>query len=132
MGGTEYARAALPSKTRPGPGGQSWVLAVRRPVDEIPRAASAVGTAFLAAALVALAMTAVLIIPLSGRLVRRLRRLREAALRLAKEGPTVEVPVDAARDEIGDPTRSFSLMQSQLRPQEEARRACVATAAHAC
>ncbi|HUZ28596.1 MAG TPA: HAMP domain-containing sensor histidine kinase [Solirubrobacteraceae bacterium] len=126
IGGTEYARAALPFEN----GRQSWVLAVRRPVDEIPRAVSAVGTAFLAAALVALAMTAVLIIPLSGRLVRRLRRLRQAALRLANEGPGVEVPVDVARDEIGDLTRSFALMQSKLRLQEEARRAFVATASH--
>ena len=38
IGGTEYARAALPFKN----GGLSYVLAVRRPTDEVPRAASAV------------------------------------------------------------------------------------------
>ncbi len=126
VGGTEYARAALPfTKAH-----MTYVLAVRRPTDEIPRAASAVRTAFLAAALVALAMTAVLIIPLSGRLVRRLRRLRQAALRLAHEGPAMDVPVDQARDEVGDLTRTFALMQHQLKQQEEARRAFVATASH--
>ena len=126
IGGTEYARAALPFKN----GGLSYVLAVRRPTDEVPRAASAVRTAFLAAALVALAMTAVLVIPLSGRLVRRLRRLRQAALQLAQEGPAVDVPVDQVRDEIGDLTRTFALMQHQLQQQEDARRAFVATASH--
>jgi signal transduction histidine kinase len=51
-------------------------------------------------------------------------------VRLAHEGPTVEVPVDRARDEVGDLARSFALMQRQLRRQEEARRAFVAIASH--
>jgi len=130
IGGTEYARAALPFTAGRPPGALPYVLAVRRPVDEIPRAASAVRTAFLAAALVALAMIAVLVIPLSARLVRRLRNLRQAALRLAEEGPPVEVPVDPVRDEVGDLARTFALMQRQLNQQEEARRAFVATASH--
>jgi signal transduction histidine kinase len=126
IGGTDYARAALPFTS----GGLSWVLAVRRPVDEIPGAVHAVRTAFLTAALVALALTLIFGIPLSATLVRRLRRLRQAALRLAREGPAVEVPVDRARDEVGDLSRSFALMHRQLQHQEEARRAFVATASH--
>ena len=35
-----------------------------------------------------------------------------------------------ARDEVGDLARTFALMQQQLRRQEEARRAFVATASH--
>jgi len=70
-------------------------------------------------------------IPLSARIVHRLRVLRQAALRLAHEGPSsVEVPVDRARDEVGDLARTFALMQRQLQQQEEARRAFVATASH--
>jgi signal transduction histidine kinase len=42
----------------------------------------------------------------------------------------VEIPVDRARDEVGDLARTFALMQQQLRRQEEARRAFVATASH--
>jgi signal transduction histidine kinase len=121
--GTDYARAALP--IRPG-----YVLAIRRPIDEIPGAVHAVRTAFLTAALVALALTLIFGIPLSATLVRRLRRLRQAALQLAREGPSVDVPVDRARDEVGDLARTFALMQAQLQHQEEARRAFVATASH--
>ena len=124
--GTEYARAAIPFKQD----GLRWVLAVRKPIDTIPRAASTVRTAFLTAALVALALTLIVGIPLSARIVRRLQRLRQSALRLAQEGPAVEVPVDRARDEVGDLSRTFALMQQQLLQQEEARRAFVATASH--
>ncbi len=42
--------------------------------------------AFLLAALAGLVLTLLLAIPLSATLVRRLRRLREAALRLAADG----------------------------------------------
>ena len=62
--------------------------------------------------------------------MRRLRRLRQAALRLAQGGPLVEVPTDRARDEVGDLSRTFAIMQRRLRQQEEARRAFVATASH--
>jgi signal transduction histidine kinase len=124
--GTEYARAAIPFKAD----GLRYVLAVRKPIDTIPRAASTVRTAFLTAALVALALTLIIGIPLSARIVRRLRRLRQAALQLAQEGPAVQVPVDNSRDEVGDLSRTFARMQQQLLQQEEARRAFVATASH--
>ena len=124
--GTDYARVALPFKS----GGIDYVLAVRRPIDEIPGAVAAVRTAFIYAALAGLALTLVLAIPLTATLVRRLRRLRHAALRLAQEGPAVDVPVDRARDEVGDLARTFAVMQRRLQHQEEARRAFVATASH--
>ncbi len=126
IAGTEYARAALPFTA----GGQRWVLAVRKPLNEVSSAVAAVRTAILDAALVAAALTLLLAIPFAGTLVRRLRLLRQAALRLAQEGPTVEIPVDRARDEVGDLARTFDLMQHQLHRQEEARRAFVATASH--
>jgi len=106
------------------------VLVVRKPIDEIPAAVRAVRTAFLTAAFAGLVLTLMLGIPLAARIVRRLRRLREAALRLGHGGPAVDVPVDRARDEVGDLARTFALMQHQLLQQEEARRAFVATASH--
>ncbi len=131
--GVESVRAAIPfsvpSSTDKGVQNR-WVLAVRKPLAEVSAAVSAVRTAFLVAALVALALTLIIGIPLSARIVRRLRRLRQAALRVAREGPGVEVPIDRARDEVGDLARTFSLMQQQLLQQEEARRAFVATASH--
>ena len=93
----------------------AYVLAVRKPIDEITGAVNAVRTAFITAALAGLPLTLILGIPLSARLVRRLRRLREAALELAQEGPAVEVPVDRARDEVGDLARTLATMQQRLR-----------------
>jgi signal transduction histidine kinase len=133
IAGVEYVRAAIPftAPSNVNKGLQNrWVLAVRKPLAEVSAAVSSVRTAFIVAALVALALTLIIGIPLSARIVRRLRRLRQAALRLAQEGPAVEVPVDRARDEVGDLARTFALMQRQLLQQEEARRAFVATASH--
>ena len=124
--GTEYARVAYPFTN----GGLPYVLAIRRRIDEVPTAVHAVRNAFLTAALAGLALTLILAFPLAGRIVRRLRRLRQAALRMAQEGPHVDFEVDRARDEVGDLARTFALMQTQLQHQEEARRAFVATASH--
>jgi signal transduction histidine kinase len=131
INGGEYARAAIPFITHPaGLPPMHWVLLVRRSLVGVNSAVSTVRTAFLVAALVALALTLVLGIPLSERIVRRLRVLRHTALRLAHEGPMVDVPADNSRDEVGDLARTFALMQHQLLQQEEARRAFVATASH--
>jgi signal transduction histidine kinase len=124
--GTEYARAALRFTQH----GQPYVVAVRKRIDEIPGAVHAVRTAFLTAALAGLAATLIIAIPLAATLVRRLRRLRQAALQLAEGGPGVAVPVDRRRDEVADLARAFATMQGQLHQQEEARRAFVATASH--
>lgn len=128
--GTEFAQVAKPFQTSCPPASCTWVLAVRKRIDEVPRAVSAVRTAFLTAALAGLGLSLLLGISLSGTLVRRLRRLRQAALRLGHGGPEVELPEDRARDEVGDLGRTFATMQRQLRQQEEARRAFVATASH--
>ncbi|HEY1566659.1 MAG TPA: HAMP domain-containing sensor histidine kinase [Solirubrobacteraceae bacterium] len=125
--GQEYARAAIPFINKDH---RRYVLAVRKSIGEIPDVVGVVRRAFLDAALAGLALTLILGIPLSARLVRRLSRLREAALELADGGPAVEVPVDRAHDEVGDLARTLATMQQRLRQQEEARRAFVATASH--
>lgn len=125
IGGGEYAQLAIPFTNH----GARFVLAVRRPIDEIPRAVQTVRTAFITAALAGLALTLILAFPLAATLVRRLRRLRVAALQLAQSAP-VEVPEDRARDEVGDLARALSTMQRLLQQQEQARRAFVATASH--
>jgi signal transduction histidine kinase len=131
IGGTQYARAALPFTTKvPSGGTEHWVLVVRKPLDTVNAAVATVRRAFLYAALAGLGLTLILGIPLSARIVRRLRRLRVAALQLASEGPPVEVPADRSRDEVADLTRAFAQMQGQLQHQEEARRAFVSTASH--
>jgi signal transduction histidine kinase len=131
IGETQYARAALPFTT-PVQGGapEHWVLVVRKPLDTVNAAVSTVRRAFLYAALAGLALTLLLGIPLSATIVRRLRRLRHAALQLAHDGPPVELPADRRRDEVGDLSRAFDQMQRRLQQQEEARRAFVSTASH--
>jgi signal transduction histidine kinase len=133
IGGTQVARAALPFTTKvyEDPGARErWVLVVRKPLDTVNAAVATVRTAFLYAALAGLGLTLIFGIPLSATIVRRLRRLRHAALQLAEDGPPVNVPADRRRDEVGDLARAFTQMQAQLQHQEEARRAFVSTASH--
>ncbi|MGO9753244.1 MAG: ATP-binding protein [Solirubrobacteraceae bacterium] len=125
IGGTQYVRAVIPVG-----GSSDAVLIVRKAINEIPAAVDAVQASFLLAASAGLVLTLLLAIPLSATLVRRLRVLRESALRLAADGTAAELPDDRWRDEVGDLTRTFALMQRRLRHQEEARRAFVATASH--
>jgi signal transduction histidine kinase len=108
----------------------TYVLTVRKLIPEVAGAVATVRRAFATAAIAGLALTLILGIPLAGQLVRRLGQLRQAALRLATEGPAVEVPVDRARDEVGDLARTLATMQRRLQQQEEARRSFVATASH--
>jgi signal transduction histidine kinase len=124
--GTENAFYAVPFRLD----GARYALALQRPITEITASAHAVARAFLFAALAALALTLLLGIPLSARLARRLRVLREAALRIAADGSSARVPEDRTLDEVGDLSRSLATMQLRLEHQEEARRAFVATASH--
>jgi signal transduction histidine kinase len=143
IGGIDYARAAVfftsqepvPTNVPRGQGPNvdtfQWVLAVRKPISGVSSAVHAVRTAFLDAILVGLALTLLIGIPLAFRVVRRLRRLRQAALELAEGGPgATEVELDRGRDEVGDLARAFGVMQQRLGQQEQARRAFVATASH--
>lgn len=129
---TQVVRAAIPLNLY-APQSDA-VLAVRTSIGEISDAVRAVRQAFEIAALVAIFVTMLLAIPLAGRLVRRLQRLRQAALQLAIGGNVGaggdRFPADRARDEVGDLARSFSIMQRRMRQQEDARRAFVATASH--
>jgi signal transduction histidine kinase len=129
----DVVRKAIPFIKRCPVGSQqiptTYVLAVRKSIAGLPAAAYVVRRAFFDAALAALALTLLLGIPLSGRLVRRLRRLREVAIDAAHDAPMI-VPVDTANDEVGDLARALHSMQQQLQTQEEARRAFVATASH--
>jgi signal transduction histidine kinase len=132
IGGTQVVREAIPFTTAGVDPGhpEHWVLVVRKPLDTLSDAVSTVRRAFVYAALAGLALTLLLGIPLSATIVRRLGRLRHAALQLAADGPPVDVPADRRRDEVGDLARAFAQMQQRLQQQEEARRAFVATASH--
>jgi signal transduction histidine kinase len=127
VGGSQgVARVALPLKIN----GRRYVLALHERLGDVARSVDTVKTAFLNAALAGFAIAVVVGIGLATTLLRRLRRLREAALRLGARGLSEEAPRDRGRDEIGDLARAFTAMQTQLRAQEEARKRFVATASH--
>lgn len=124
--GDEVVRVAIPLEID----GGRYVLAARKPVSEVRDAVAVVRRAFLTAALSGLLIALLLGLGFAATLVRRLRRLRDATVRLAEHGPVEEVPFDRNRDEVGDLTRAFATMQRRLHQQEEARRAFVSTASH--
>jgi signal transduction histidine kinase len=107
-----------------------FLLVTQKPLTDVDAAVAQVRNAFLAAAGVGLVVALVLGIALSSTLSRRLARLRAAAVRVAAEGPDAPPPTDTGRDEVGDLARTLATMQEELRRQEAARRAFVATASH--
>jgi signal transduction histidine kinase len=125
-GGTSFAVPLFPHGRR----GSPWVLLLRSTDAPVDDAVNEIRRALLAAGAIGLAVALLLGLALSTGLVRRLARLRRAALRMAAEGPEAPTPVDEGADEVGDLARAFASMQAALRRQEEARRAFVATASH--
>jgi signal transduction histidine kinase len=111
-------------------GGKHLVIALRKPLDNVHAAASDVRRAFTDAALAGLGIALLLGVGIASTLLRRLRRLRAAALAVGDRGLETEFVPDRSRDEVGDLSRAFARMQSSLRRQEEARRSFVATASH--
>jgi signal transduction histidine kinase len=127
VGGPQgVARVAMPLTIN----GRRYVVAMRERLGDVARSVDTVKDAFLKAALAGLAIAVLLGFGLATTLLRRLRRLRDAALRLGARGLSEEAPRDEGRDEIGDLARAFASMQTQLRAQEEARKRFVATASH--
>ena len=107
------------------------LLATQKRLTDVATAVAQVRRAFLAAALVGLGVATLLALGLATTLVRRLRRLRQAALQITRDGPAAPPPPrDTVSDEVGDLGRALTAMQAELRRQEQARRAFVATASH--
>jgi signal transduction histidine kinase len=111
--------------------GMIGVVVAQRRDTEVTTLVGQVRNAFLAAAGVGLLVAVLLSAALSGTLLRRLGRLRAAALRMTEAGPDAPpMPHDERRDEVGDLARALARMQEELRRQETARRAFVSTASH--
>ncbi len=111
--------------------GLRYVVVLTKRLDYVASAVRVVRTAFLEAAGAGLLVALLLGIGLATTLLRRLERLRDATRELERRGPEAEeLPEDRGHDEVGELTRAFAGMQTQLRRQEAARRAFVATASH--
>jgi signal transduction histidine kinase len=111
-------------------GREVGLLLTQKRLSDVAAAVGQVRRAFLTAALVGLAVAVVLASGLAATLVRRLRRLRQVAVRITAEGPASPAPRDTGNDEVGDLARALASMQEALQRQEQARRSFVATASH--
>jgi signal transduction histidine kinase len=111
-------------------GGRHAILSARKAIGDSHAATAVVRRAFTVAAAAGIAGALLVGLLLAGRLVARIRHLRDTALRVADIGPNAEFKPDGGRDEIGDLSQAFATMQQRLREQEQARRAFVATASH--
>src|SRR3954453_2926944 len=110
--------------------GVEGVLVAERRLTEVTTAVDQIRNALLAAAGVGVLVAFALALALSSTLLRRLARLRTAALRITEEGVDAPLQHDDGQDEVGDLARAFERMQEELRRQEAARRSFVATASH--
>jgi signal transduction histidine kinase len=108
------------------------VLVLERKLDYLDEATDVVASAFLRAAVAGLAAALLVGAFVSSRLVRRLRRLRDATSGLDDGDELHELgqASEAANDEIGEVARAFAQMRERLKRQEDARRAFVANASH--
>jgi signal transduction histidine kinase len=104
--------------------GRPEALALRKRLGDVERTVSVVSVAFAVAAGAGLLLALAGGLLLSGRMLRRLRALRDAV------SDDVPVPADAHRDEIGELSRAFAALQARVADQETARRTFVATASH--
>jgi HAMP domain-containing protein len=125
-GANTDAEVAVPVTVK----GTRVVLAGLRPLSDVHDATVAVRNAFTLAAAAGLVGALLVGLLLAGGVARRIRRLRDTALRVAEIGPVAELHPDTGRDEVGDLSRAFATMQERLREQEQARRSFVATASH--
>jgi signal transduction histidine kinase len=126
----EGDQVTVAMRLRNPPPGSDGVLVAQRRLTEVVAAAEQVRNALLAGAGVGVLVAIALAVTLSGTLLRRLARLRAAALRITAEGPDAPSPRDDGRDEVGDLARTLANMQDALRRQEAARRSFVSTASH--
>ena len=105
-------------------------LVLRKPLDDSRAAVAVMLGALPLAATAGLSIALLLGIALSFGLLRRLERLRQGARRLGEGGITEPLPVDGARDEVGDLARALEAMRSRLRSEERSRQAFLGTASH--
>lgn len=122
-GRSTVARVALPVL------GTKLVVVLEEPL-RVGRTARTVRSGLWIAIVIALVTAIALGLVIGSGLSRRLRRLRDGALRVAERGIDEDLPRDGIPDEIGDLANAFELMQVHLRRQEEARRAFVGTSSH--
>jgi signal transduction histidine kinase len=105
-------------------------LVLSKPLNDSRAAVAVMRRALPLAATAGLTIALLLGIVLSYGLLRRLERLRQGARRLGEGGIAEPLPVDPARDEVGDLARALEAMRSRLQAEERSRQAFLGTASH--
>jgi signal transduction histidine kinase len=105
------------------------VIVFSAPDADVLRTVSTVRHEILTAGGIALLLALVAGIAVSRALARRVKRLEQAAKRVAAGTFTDPLPVDS-QDELGQLTAAFNEMQQQLQTLELARKRFIATASH--
>jgi signal transduction histidine kinase len=122
-GGHRFAEAAYPASTA-GP-----VILLSASLDQELGSVSVVRRRVFVAGGFAIAFSAVLGYVLAGMFARRIRRLEEAAERIA-DGRFDEPVVDPGSDEVGQLARAFERMRLRLSHLDRARGEFIANASH--
>jgi signal transduction histidine kinase len=110
-------------------GNTVWIALYSRSFDDVAETVSFVRDRVLAASAVGLVLALVGGYLVAQALARRVRRLERGARAVAEGRFTRRLPITSA-DELGQLTRTFNEMQSQLRQVDVARKEFVATASH--
>jgi two-component system, OmpR family, sensor kinase len=106
-----------------------WVALYSRSFDDVAETVAFVRNRVLAATAVALLIALIGGWVVAQALARRVRRLELAAKEVAQGRFIQPLPV-TSEDELGQLTRTFNAMQTQLRQVDVARKEFVATASH--
>jgi two-component system OmpR family sensor kinase len=126
LDGQDVAQVAQPIGSRRHP---RAVVVYSTGLEDVAEAVALVRDRVLWASLIALALALVGAFLVARALARRVRRLEVAADEVAHGRFIDPLPVDS-KDELGQLTRTFNEMQSQLRQVDVARKEFIATASH--
>jgi len=128
--GTEVGETAFPMDGRlAGARGPGWVIVLSTPLDDIADNVALVRRQTLIAGGIALLASLLAAFLVAGYHARRLRRLEEAAQRVADGDFNAPIPV-GARDEVGQLAETLEEMRTRLLGLENARREFIANASH--
>ena len=109
--------------------GPGWVIVLSTPLDDVEANVALIRRQTLIAGGIALAASLLAAFLVAGYHTRRLRRLEEAAQRVAQGDFSVPIPV-GSRDEVGQLAETLDEMRRRLRGLELARREFIANASH--
>jgi len=106
-----------------------WVIVLSTPLDDVEANVALIRRQTLIAGGIALAASLLAAFIAAGYHARRIRRLEEAAERVAQGDFTVPIPL-GANDELGQLAETLDQMRRRLRGLEAARRDFIANASH--